>query len=270
MVTQEKLLRLRQVITENLRVQRDGAPIDYVDVGTALQDACSKQNHAIFARRGCGKTLLLHHSSRALQKDVKSVYLNCEDFKRHSFPNVLIEILTALFRELDQNLRGWFGRKKKSKEIIKNIIQELARLHQAADIHDEEVTRKKLAETETGINGSAGAEIDHLRLGLATKDHAKERQEVERSSRVHREKLQELDSWLPTLKESIRTFFKLSNSTSALLVQIDDLYPSAVELRRDGRCLVTRLCCRCGCDNRLFGRRSREAWSAARRAGSCL
>ena len=98
----EKLSRLREVILESLRVQRDGMQIDYINVGHALQDACAKQNHAIFARRGCGKTLLLHHSSRVLKSDMKSIYLNCEDFKRHSFPNVLIEILSALFRELDR------------------------------------------------------------------------------------------------------------------------------------------------------------------------
>lgn len=96
MAGKEKLSDLRKVITENLRVQRDGQSIDYINVGMALQNACSKQNHAIFARRGCGKTLLLHHSSRALESDMKSVYLNCEDFRRHSFPNVLIEILYAL------------------------------------------------------------------------------------------------------------------------------------------------------------------------------
>ena len=86
----EKLELLREVISENLRVQRDNAPINYISVGTALQDAKAKQNHAIFARRGCGKTLLLHHSARTLKPELKSIYLNCEDFKRHSFPNVLI------------------------------------------------------------------------------------------------------------------------------------------------------------------------------------
>jgi hypothetical protein len=136
MVSQQKLDRLREVITESLRVQRGGEPIDYVNVGTALQDACSKQNHAIFARRGSGKTLLLHHSARALKGGMKAVYLNCEDFKRHSFPNVLIEILTSLFRELERNLSGWFGKKKKSREIIKGILKELGRLQRSADVRD--------------------------------------------------------------------------------------------------------------------------------------
>ncbi len=47
-----------------------------------------------------------------LDKSVKTIYLNCEDFKRHSFPNVLVEILDALFFELEQHLTGWFWEKK--------------------------------------------------------------------------------------------------------------------------------------------------------------
>lgn len=55
-----KLARLRQVITENLRVQRGAnESLAYIDGSTALVDVCARQNHAIFARRGCGKTLLL-------------------------------------------------------------------------------------------------------------------------------------------------------------------------------------------------------------------
>ena len=242
MVSSAKLAQLREVITENLRVQRDGEPIDYINIGTALQDACSRQNHAIFARRECGKTLLLHHSSRALRKEMKSIYLNCEDFKRHSFPNVLIQILSTLFRELDRHRRGWFGKKKRSKEIIRAIIARLEKLQQTADIHDEDVKHKNATEIETAVDGSATADIDHLKIRLGAKDNTRERQEIERSFKVHREKLQELDRWLPELKESIREFFKLSNNTSAIVLQIDDLY----HLRRTDQAFVVgyihRLC----------------------------
>ena len=82
-VDPEKLQNLRRVITENLRVQRAGSSaVKYVDVSNALADACARQNHTIFARRGCGKTLLLHASNHELDRSVKTVYLNCEDFNR--------------------------------------------------------------------------------------------------------------------------------------------------------------------------------------------
>ena len=37
-VAAEKLNCLRTVITENLRVQRDGESIDYINIGNALQE----------------------------------------------------------------------------------------------------------------------------------------------------------------------------------------------------------------------------------------
>ena len=215
---------LRRVILESLRVQRDGTTIDYINVGNALQDACSKQNHAIFARRGCGKTLLLHHSTRVLPSDVKSIYLNCEDFKRHSFPNVLIEILSSLFRELDRNLRGWFGKKKRSKEIIQNIIKKLELLRQAADVQDEDIKRRNSTETDTNVGGTIGVGAHQVNVKIEGKTRSNEKNDVESSFKIHREKLQELDQWLPALKESIREFFRLSTGTSAILLQIDDLY----------------------------------------------
>ena len=212
------------MITENLRVQTGGDPISYINVGTALQDACAKQNHAIFARRGCGKTLLLHHSARELRPGLKAIYLNCEDFKRHSFPNVLIKILASLFRKLDQNLSEWFGKKKRSKEIIKAILAKLANLQRAADIHDEEVRKKVASEGVSSDELGLDADVGKIKLKFGVKDQVKENQEIERSFKVHREKLQELDRWLPELKQSISIFFELSKGTTGLILQIDDLY----------------------------------------------
>lgn len=240
MASKESLSRLREVISENLRVQRGGSPVQYISVGTALQDAKSKQNHAIFARRGCGKTLLLHDSARHLNSDGKAIYLNCEDFKRHSFPNVLIEILSSIFRELDRNLSGWFGKKARSKKIIQDIISKLSELQRSADRHDEEIRRKSVA----GENATteAGVDVEQLSLKLNHKETSNRSEEIERSFKLHKDKLQELDRWLPELKESIRTFFILSSNINYLILQIDDLY----HLKRSDQAFVVdyihRLC----------------------------
>jgi hypothetical protein len=242
MASAGKLHKLRTVITENLRVQRDGKPIKYVDIGNALQDARAKQNHTIFARRGCGKTLLLHDSRRQLPTNIKAVYLNCEDFKQHSFPNVLIEILRSLFKELEKNLTGWFGKKAKSKQIIKGIISRLNSLQREADAQDEEVVRRNEVSKTKG--GEAGASIEYGQLSLkgAGKAEITAKAAIDRSFKIHKDKLQELDRWLPELKDSIRDFFDLSTSTEALFLQIDDLY----HLKRTDQAFVVdyihRLC----------------------------
>ena len=87
MTGNEKLTKLRLVINENLRVQRGGAdPVPYIDVGNVLNDIRARQNHVVFARRGCGKTLLLHHSSRQLDSSVKSVYLELRGLQASLVP----------------------------------------------------------------------------------------------------------------------------------------------------------------------------------------
>jgi hypothetical protein len=134
-IDEHQLAALRRVINENLRVQRSGAdPVPYIDVSSAMSDICALQNHAVFARRGCGKTLLLKNSAKQLPANVQPVYLDCEDFKHHSFPNVLIEILDALFAQLEEDLHGWlwFGRKKKSRDLIVKI-----RLYQNSPVYRE-------------------------------------------------------------------------------------------------------------------------------------
>jgi chromosome segregation ATPase len=182
---------------------------------------------------------LLHYSARQLGEGVHSVYLNCEDFKRQSFPNVLIEILRALFAELEKHLSAWFGRKGRSKELIKKIRSDLADLQNKADQTEASVKATSSAE----LSGNASTELG---AGSGLKALAgfsgKSRDEVERVFQSKHDKLEKLDKWLPRLKQQIREFFELSDKVSAIYLQIDDLY----QLRQEDQPFVVdyihRLC----------------------------
>jgi len=219
-----KLQRLRLVINENLRVQRAGADrAPYIDVSNVISDVSARQNHAVFGRRGCGKTLLLHDSARRLPPEIRTVYLNCEDFKKHSFPNVLIEILDGLFAELQKQLPGWFGRKRRSREVIGQIRQQLSSLRAKADQQDTEIREAEAAEAlltqrdELGVGAS-------VRVALSDETNDAWRRETERHYRLSEDKVRELDMWLPRLKGQIREFFDLSTKVKAVFLQIDDFY----------------------------------------------
>ena len=224
MPSPEQLAKLRLSINENIRVQKGGPDhVPYIDVGSVLSDVGARQNHVVFGRRGCGKTLLLHHSGRQLDPYIESVYLNCEDFKRHSFPNVLIEILDVLFAELERYLSGWFGKKKRSRVLIASIRKELHELRTRADIREQDVRETESRDRE----GSAGASAEARgRVSLRADSGLKERtkKETEKTYRTLDNKIRELDTQLPRIKTQIREFFELSATVKAVFVQIDDFY----------------------------------------------
>ena len=245
MNTNKKLAKLRRVITENLRVQRGGAdPVPYIDVANVLNDICARQNHAIFARRGCGKTLLLHHSSTLLDSSIKAVYLNCEDFKKHSFPNVLIEILDKLFSELEQYFSGWFafGGKRRARKAIASIRNELSKLRTKADKQEQSIRESVAAEASNSVGVTAAMSADRAGIKAHAGQAKRIKTETERSYQILKDKVRELDDWLPRLKREIEKFFASSKSIKAIFIQIDDFY----HLRRVDQPLVAdyihRLC----------------------------
>ena len=225
MIDARNLARLRLVITENLRVQRGPhATVKYVDVANALPAVCAKQNHTIFARRGCGKTLLLQTSTTDLDRAIKTVYLNCENFKRHSFPNVLIEILDALFGELESKLNVWFGKKRRTRELIQGIRSTLKTLRVEPDNQEQNIKSTSSSNTLDVAKLSAGVVLKGAGVSGGVGTESEIRSEVERTYTLQQQKIRQLDLMLPELKRQVQEFFDLSTSTKAVFLQIDDLY----------------------------------------------
>src|SRR5260370_31277261 len=88
------------------------------------------------------------------------------------------------------------------------------------DLPDEAV---KVTASAGGVSGAeAGFSAEGVKLSISGSKKTKE--ETERSFKNHREKLQELDLWLPELKKSLREFFAVSANVKCIFLQIDDLY----------------------------------------------
>lgn len=220
-----KLVVLRRTINEGLRTQLGGASgIPYIGVGSVLPDIVTRQNHVIFGRRGCGKTLLLHQLAKEVGDDITCVYLNCEDFKNHSFPNVIIEILDELFKNLEQYLTGRFIQKRKARKLIKSIRNELSDLKAKADQQEKEI--RTLETRQDGMESSAEAEgaipLNRIR-GRVSRNQAY-RSEVEQKYRLLEEKSRALHTSLPTLKKQIREFISTSANIETIFLQVDDFY----------------------------------------------
>ena len=137
----------------------------------------------------------------------------------------MIQILDALFREIKRNLPGWFGRKKRSRDLIKQIRGELAKLKVSADALEQTVRRTTSDEQNRSTEASLGAEAkDIITAKLGETESTKSKTETERSFKLHSDKLRELDTLLPRLKEQVREFFEVSTSVKAVFLQIDDFY----------------------------------------------
>jgi hypothetical protein len=78
----------------------------------------------------------------------------------------LIEILKALFCEIDQNLSGWFGKKARTKTIIKGIITRLEQMHQAPDSQSETVKETSGQETAKHFSGELGGQKSGVKAKL--------------------------------------------------------------------------------------------------------
>jgi hypothetical protein len=233
-----KVENLRRIVQENIRVQRGGGdPIDYVDVSRALPDIVARQNHVIFGRRGCGKTLLLDTAKQNITSAVKVVYINCEDYKQHSFPNVLIEILDAIFDEFERNLSGWFGRKKRSRDLIRQIRADLQNLREKEDEINSTIREKTAVESSTSVNVGLKNAIP---LGVAAGSSRKA--EIEQEYQHNDSKIQRLNLILPRLKKSVREFFEVSSSVKSVFIELDDFYHLPRTMQPHVADYVHRLC----------------------------
>jgi len=220
----QKIEKLRTLINENLRVQRYSEAVNYIDTDNLIHDLKSRQNHAVFARRGCGKTLLLLKSAERIDPEIRTIYLNCEDFKRHSFPDVLLEILESVFIELQKNTSGWFGRKKKLKEIIAEVISSVESIRSEPDEVKYDVKETEGSENGKQVSSDAGYKRAGFSLGLRGEKSLSSSSRVERAFIRHEKKLSKLDKGLPGYKRKIKEFFDLSKNVKFVYIQLDDLY----------------------------------------------
>ena len=220
----DNISNLKQIITENARVQIGAAEqISYIDTTGALPAAKSRQNHVVFARRGCGKTLLLHASAKEMSGKDIVVYLNCEDYKNHTIPNIVIEILDEVFSKIESRIptRFW-GVNKKAKKIVSGIRDDLNRLREKPDERQEEIKETTHQETTSGVNAALKSG-EFLDIGVTSEEATKA--EVERQYKKIDSKIEKLNQLLPQLKNRTRIFFEVyGEKVGSIFLQVDDFY----------------------------------------------
>lgn len=132
-----KISELLVHLDEIIREDRSRPPAyRFIDLGVVVH-LTSKTNHVIFGRRGAGKSALLRElEKRIAGVKTKTILVDIESIAQKSYPNLIIEILLIIFRDLlMQTEQGFFGRliKGDAAKKIRSEISQLEALRRRAD-----------------------------------------------------------------------------------------------------------------------------------------
>jgi hypothetical protein len=91
---------LSKLVEESTRATSDSVKYFIEPTPGVLDKAKNKRHHIIFGRRGSGKSSLLHKVTADLTVGRTPIaYVDLEQFKGHSYPDVLISILLSTLTE---------------------------------------------------------------------------------------------------------------------------------------------------------------------------
>lgn len=156
-LTDERIERLLSLIGDSFRVRPNQDPV-YVDVGGHLARVAAKQHQVIFGRRGSGKScLLVHFHRQAPGRRVLSLYIDADEIKRLSYPDVLIRLLLTLTDRLPSPKRRLRDRvRRRPPAPIERQRRELRGLLDLASDTDVEEEAGKAADRGIGGGVSGG------------------------------------------------------------------------------------------------------------------
>ena len=121
-----------QVLTSNIknsfRIRPNHDPA-YVNVADHLSRFRSCQHQIVFGRRGSGKSCLFVHflHNRDANSGVLPIYVEGDEFKRLSYPDLLVRLLLRIFESMPSASRSWRKWIRRS-NAVQRYIQELRQI----------------------------------------------------------------------------------------------------------------------------------------------
>lgn len=214
-----ELDKLITYVEENTRADQVSG-IEFIDPRNFRNKVKGKQNYVVFGRRGAGKSTLL----KTLLEDstVLTVYVNLEDFKDITFPNIIIKVLLSFFDNIIEELlhnRSFWGNRNyfktnRLKKRIQDISSSLEQKLEAPDNYDKRnKTVRKSEESE-----SVGAKKGSLSGNFSSKIN--DEVEMEHSWEIN--KLNELKTSLDKVKNLIKEIIGFNDKKIFLI--LDDFY----------------------------------------------
>lgn len=213
-----ELRKLLTYIEENLRAS-PSAGMEFVDARQFRDRLTSSQNHVVFGRRGAGKTTLV--TATRDQNEHIDVYLNLEDYKDITFPNIVIRVVLELFEALLSELQlkyPWYKPSLKARRIKRELKVSIVELIQFLSDPDDEI--QEINETASFAHGlNASVKTSSTTSGTTTSRN-KSRSVSRKLPKV---KLDHLRIKLSDYKKMLHSVSTLLSSQPIFLF-LDDLY----------------------------------------------
>ena len=214
----EQIVKLTRYIEENLRASPT-AGISFVDARQQRERLSSRQNHVVFGRRGAGKTSLLKSALGGVEH--VDVYLNLEDYKDITFPNIVIHILAELLsvlRERIERKHPWYKPSLRAWSVKRRVEKSYKTLWkyrhepdtETQEIREKEAYREQMTASVKSVIGEGGAATAREKAREITRQ-------------VPKDKLEYLLLELSTYKKLIRSISDLFKGQPIFLV-LDDFY----------------------------------------------
>jgi hypothetical protein len=223
----KEIAKTATYIEENLRAS-PSAGLQFVDARRFRSRSLSSQNHIVFGRRGAGKTSLVN-SIKGADNRIE-VYLNLEDYKDITFPNILIHVLVQLFTLLDEQIRSdvrwWRFRPSvyRARKRMKRVTNDLAKYLHQPDNEVQQVTTIEGSLRQLDVSANA--------TGVAARGGASSNLSEEVMRSLPRDKTEYLRLELTRYKDLIIAISALFNNSPIFLI-MDDLYFVAKDIQPD-------------------------------------
>lgn len=215
----KEIQKLIRYIEENTRADKVSG-IEFIDPRNFKSKVQGKQNYVVFGRRGAGKSTLL--KTLLPRHENFSIYVNLEDYKDITFPNIIIKVLNRFFEgsinKLNDDvsifkLRKWL-KKRKLNSDLKKIILELKTKTSSPDNLNEQrrykSSKKDSGSAKVGVS-SVSAEIKYNEI---------DESEIEHQWKI--DKLNELKTSIDETKDLIERISELTDKPVVLV--LDDFY----------------------------------------------
>jgi AAA+ ATPase superfamily predicted ATPase len=247
-IERDAVRKLSKLIEESTRSTSESVKYFVEPTPGVLHKAKNKRNHIIFGRRGSGKSSLLHKVAADLTVSRTPIaYVDLEQFKGHSYPDVLISVLVSTFTEFKNWLdtaatnpasktsfwkrlfgsiptKGAFPRKEtlELSALFKELMTELNALLFQADERKAKESKKSDGSTEAKVSSKIASSSLPVKANLEGSLSSKEGESTEFQLEYTSHKIEALHRNILRYKQMFERLAALAGGPSFLL--LDDLY----------------------------------------------